>query len=237
MKMISCVGIITMLRVARVKGINFMTTLYHSPLHGGVSLPVGFQLIAKTEHYLDSETQQEKRRSPISKNMYYQRLLQACVKNNINFRYVLNDVWYASAENMMFARHTLKKYFAMPLRSNRKVALSKTEKRRGKYQSLDTVTIQEHTTRKIYLEGVDFPLLLVKQVFVNGDGSVGVLYLVTSHTTLSYGQITTLYHTRWHVEEYYKSLKQNASLETSPTRTLAHQTTHFFAALCDYIKL
>ena len=137
----------------------------------------------------------------------------------------------------MFARHTLKKYFAMPLKSNRTVALSKTEKRRGKYQSLDTVTIQEHTTRKIYLEGVDFPLLLVKQVFVNGDGSVGVLYLVTSHTTLSYEQITTPYRTRWHVEEYCKSLKQNASLEKSPTRTLATQTTHFFAALCDYIKL
>ena len=77
----------------------------------------------------------------------------------------------------------------------------------------------------------------MKQVFVNADGSSGILYLVTSDTTLSYDEITTLYRTRWHVEEYHKSLKQNASLEKSPTRTVATQTSHFFAALCAYIKL
>jgi hypothetical protein len=137
----------------------------------------------------------------------------------------------------MFARHDLKKHFVMPLKSNRKVALSQTDKCKGKYQSVDSVTIKEHTTKEIYLEGVDFPLLLVKQVFVNEDKSMGVLYLVTSHLTLTYDQSTTLYRTRWHVEEYHKSLKQNASLEKSPSRTVATQTTHFFAALCAYVKL
>lgn len=39
------------------------------------------------------------------------------------------------------------------------------------------------------------------------------------------------------VEEYHKSLKQNASLERSPTQTETTQTNHFFAALCGYIKL
>ena len=48
-----------------VKGINFVTALYHSQ---GVSLPVGFALIAKTEHYVDPKDGKEKRRSPISKN-------------------------------------------------------------------------------------------------------------------------------------------------------------------------
>lgn len=221
----------------QVKGINFMTTLYHSPLHGGVSLPVGFQIIAKTEHYIDPKTNKESRRSPITKNTYYQRLLQSCIKNTIQFRYVLNDVWYASAENMMFVRHTLKKHFVMPLKSNRKVALSQADKRNGKYQSVDSVTIKEHSTKEIYLEGVDFPILLTKQIFVNDDKSTGVLFLVTSHLTLSYDQMTTLYRTRWHVEEYHKSLKQNASLEKSPSRTVATQSSHFFAALCAYVKL
>jgi hypothetical protein len=67
----------------QVKGINFMTTLYHSPLNGGVSLPVGFQIIAKTEYYIDPKTNKENRRSPTSKNTYYQRLLQSCIKNTI----------------------------------------------------------------------------------------------------------------------------------------------------------
>ncbi len=221
----------------QVKGINFMTALYHSPVHDGVSLPVGFEIIAKTDYYVDPATKKDRRRSPVSKNTYYQRLLQACIKNCIQFCYVLNDVWYASADNMMFVKHTLKKHFVMPLKNNRKVALSKTDKRQGKYQSVDTVTMTERSTMEIYLEGVDFPLLLAKQVFANKDGSIGVLYLVTSHTTLTYEEMTTLYRKRWHVEEYHRSLKQNASLEKSPTRTVATQTTHFYAALCAYVKL
>ena len=39
------------------------------------------------------------------------------------------------------------------------------------------------------------------------------------------------------MEPYHKSLKQNASLEKSPTQTVTTQTNHFFAALCGYIKL
>jgi len=89
----------------------------------------------------------------------------------------------------------------------------------------------------IYLEGVEFPLLLVRQVFTNEDGSTAVLYLVTSDMTLGYENITTLYQKRWKVEEYHKSLKQNASLCKSPTRTVVTQTNHFFAALYAFIKL
>jgi hypothetical protein len=49
--------------------------------------------------------------------------------------------------------------------------------------------------REIYLEGVDLSLPLAKQVFENEDGSTGVLYLVTSDTSLNYDGITALYRT------------------------------------------
>jgi len=49
--------------------------------------------------------------------------------------------------------------------------------------------------------------------------------------------MTAIYQKRWNVEPYHKSLKQNASLEKSPTQTVTTQTNHFFAALCGYIKL
>jgi hypothetical protein len=39
------------------------------------------------------------------------------------------------------------------------------------------------------------------------------------------------------VEEYHKSLKQNASLEKSPTHTVCTQTNHLFASLCGFVKL
>ena len=125
----------------------------------------------------------------------------------------------------------------MPLKSNRKVALRLDDKRQGRYVQVETLKLEPNATTIVYLEGVDFPIALVKQVFVNEDNSTGILYLVSSETTLSYEAITTIYQKRWNVEPYHKSLKQNASLEKSPTQTVTSQTNHFFAALCAFIKL
>jgi len=217
-----------------VKGINFVTCLYHNQ---SVSLPVGFELIQKTEHYLDPKDGKEKRRSTRTKNEMYRDLLQQTVKNQIPFKYVLNDIWFASAENMNFVKTTLNKEFVMPLKTNRKVATSADAKQAGRYQRVDTLELEPMKPVTVYLEGVDFPLLLVKQVFTNEDGSTGILYLVTSDTTLDGNGITAIYQKRWNVEPYHKSLKQNASLEKSPTQTVTTQANHFFAALCGYVKL
>jgi len=159
------------------------------------------------------------------------------VKNQIPFKYALNDIWFASAENMNFVKITLEKEFVMPLKGNRKVATSAEAKPNGRYQSVDPLELEPMKPVTVYREGVEFALLLVKQVFTNEDGSTGILYLVTSDTTLEGNGITTIYQKRWNVEPYHKSLKQNASLEKSPTQTVATQTNHFFAALCGYIKL
>jgi len=92
---------------------------------------------------------------------------------------------------MCFIKEIVQKDFVMPLKTNRKIALSAADKRQGRYVSLEKLVIEPHTVREIYLEGVAFPLLLVKQVFVNEDGSTGVQYLVTSDTKLTYDRITT----------------------------------------------
>jgi hypothetical protein len=217
-----------------LKGINFLTALYSSQ---GVSVPVGFHVVAKTEKYTDAKTQKEKRRSPVSKNEVCHELIKQAVRNRIPFRCVLFDVWFASAETMSFIKHQQHRDFICPLKTNRKVALSKTDKQQGRYVRVDTLELQAQATREIYLEGVDFPLVLVKQVFTNEDGSIGIRDLVSSETTLSFDNITTTYHRRWGVECYHKSLKQNVSLAKSPTQTVTTQTNHFFAALCGFIKL
>ena len=217
-----------------VKGINFVTCLYHSQ---GVSLPVGFELVAKTEVYSDPKDGKEKRRSKRTKNEMYRELVRQAVTNQIVFTYVLNDIWFASAENMKFVKTTLEKEFIMPLKGNRKVARSVSDKQEGRYQRVDTLELEAWIPITVYVEEVPFPLLLVKQVFTNEDSSTGILYLVTSDITLDGNGITRLYQKRWNVEPYHKSLKQNASLEKSPTQTVTTQTNHFFAALCGYIKL
>jgi hypothetical protein len=217
-----------------LKGINFLTALYSSH---GVSLPVGFHLIAKTEKYLDPKTQKARRRSLVSKNELCRDLIKQAGSNLIPFRFVLFDVWFASAETMVFIKHDQQRDFLCPLKTNRKVALSVAEKHQGRYTRVDTLGLEANTPRIVYLDGVDFPLLLVKQVFTNEDGSQGILYLVSSDTTVSVDELTTTYHTRWTVECYHKSLKQNVSLAKSPTQTVTTQTNHFFAALCGFIKL
>lgn len=217
-----------------VKGINFVTCLYHNQ---GVSLPVGFELVRKTTRYVDPKDGKEKRRADKTKNEMYRDLLDQAVKNQIPFKYALNDIWFASAENMNFVHLTLKKEFVMPLKGNRKVALSVEAKQQGHYQRVDTLSLEPMKPVMVYLEGVEFALLLIKQVFTNEDGSTGIQYLVTSDTTLDGNGITAIYQKRWNVEPYHTSLKQNASLEKSPTQTVVTQTNHFFAALCGYIKL
>lgn len=218
----------------QVKGINFLTSLYSN---GDIAIPVGYQLITKTEYYVDKKTGKTKRRSEKGKNEYFRELVAQAVKNQIQFRYVLNDSWFASAENMRFIKGEQNKDFIMPLKGNRKIALSQKDKAQGKYVQLETVNLEENSKKEIYLEGVEFPLSLTKQVFVNEDDSIGVLYLVTSDLKITYKQITTIYRKRWKVEEYHKSLKQNVSLCKSPTKTVDSQANHFFAALWGYVKL
>ena len=61
------------------------------------------------------------------------------------------------------------------------------------------------------MEQLEFPVFLTKQVFKNGDGSTGTLYLASNDGTLTAAQVTSIYQKRWKVEEYHKSVKSNAS--------------------------
>lgn len=117
----------------------------------------------------------------------------------------------------------------MPLKANRKVALS--------FEHVASLELEPATVWKIYLEQVEFALMLVKQVFKNENGSEGVLYLVSSDVTLEYEWLTTIYQRRWKVEEYHKSLKGNTALAKSPTKTIRTQSNHCFVCIYAFVKL
>ncbi|KTD16011.1 transposase, partial [Legionella israelensis] len=89
----------------------------------------------------------------------------------------------------------------------------------------------------VYLKGLDFPVRLLKKIFKNENGSTGVLYLVSNDMTSSAERLYEVYQKRWRIEEYHKSIKQNASLNKSPTRTVKTQSNHIFAAIIAYCKL
>jgi hypothetical protein len=123
---------------------------------GEVSIPVAFELVKKPEWVFNKKKKKWQRKSPQTKNELYRRMLEACQKNRIGLRYVLNDVWYASSENMRCVKEGLKKEFIMPLKTNRKVALSFEAKKRGEYeQEVASIGLEPGTVREVYLEQVE----------------------------------------------------------------------------------
>jgi hypothetical protein len=95
------------------------------------------------------------------------------------------------AENMVLVKNDMRKEFVMPLKNNRKVALTAEDKKQGRYVRVNTLIPEPDTVMRIYLEGVEFPLLLARQIFINEDSSTAILYLVSSDMTLDYEKITT----------------------------------------------
>jgi hypothetical protein len=215
-----------------VKGINFVSALYHSAKG---ALPVGYELVRKTDETINKKTGKKQRKSPVSKQEHYKNLIRTTITNNIDFKYVLNDSWFSSADNMNFVKIEMNKHFIMPLKRNRKVALSEADKAAGNFVRIDSIEPGENIL--VRLEGVDFPLRFTRQVFKNEDGSTGILHLVSSDVELTNERIQTIYKKRWKVETYHQSLKNNASLAKSPTKKPRTQANHFFASLCAYIRL
>ncbi|MBI2417884.1 MAG: transposase [Ignavibacteriales bacterium] len=217
-----------------IKGINIVNALY---VNDKGCLPVNYDIIRKTKIVVDEKTGKEKRISEETKNEKYRRMLSQIVKNGIKFRYVLNDIWYASAENVIFVKKTIKKDFIMPVKSNRKAALTRAAQREKRFVSVSTLTLKEGTVQEVYLEDVSFPITLCKQVFKNEDGTTGELYLVSSNRNITYEKMTEFYKRRWKIEELHKSLKNNVSLAKSQTRVERTQRNHIFACMYAFIKL
>lgn len=215
-----------------VKGVNFLTALVET---SGMRLPCAVEFVKKDKWETDSKTGKQKRKSSKTKNEIFRDMLLQCA-GKFHFDYVAADSWYSSAENMEFIKGKLQLNFVLALKSNRKVALSKEAKQAKAYVSIESLQLGQQTVA-VWLEELDFPLLLVKQVFKNEDDTVGELYLACSDLSLSYEQITTIYKKRWGVEEYHKSVKSNTGFGKSPTKTIRTQTSHFVLSILAYIKL
>jgi hypothetical protein len=223
-----------------IKGINIVNFLYHSQSScpDDFSLPLAFQIISKAEKFFDEKTQKQKRKSTITKNEILRNQLKVLIKyNHIKAKYILFDIWYSSKENMEHIKVGLKKDFVCAIKDNRTVALSFEDKLQGKFNKISDLGIKAGQTYMVYLKGLEFPVILAKQVFTNKDGSTGELYLVSSDIQLNYSQLITIYKRRWKVEPFHKSLKQNAALDKSPTKTQRTQSNHVFYSMMAFIKL
>ena len=194
-------------------------------------MPVTYELIDKPIVYRDGKTGRLRRKSTCSKNEHLRRMLSVCQRNQVTYRYVLAESWFSAKENLNFIRSDLDKHFVIALKSNRTVALSDAAKRQGTFSRLDALNLPERQAVRGYLRGLDFAVLLVRQVFTNKDGSTGVLYLAWSNLESDAEGIVAIYQKRWNVATFHKTLKSHASLAKSPTRTVRTQSNHCFLAI------
>jgi hypothetical protein len=138
---------------------------------------------------------------------------------------------------MEYVKKTLKKYFLLALKNNRLVALSLEDKKAGCFNRIDSLDWSEGKPIKGWIRGLDFPVLLHRQVFTNKDGSRGILYLITNDLDLTTSKMETIYQKRWNVEVFHKNIKSNTALAKSPTSTIRTQSNHVFMSIYASAKL
>lgn len=216
-----------------VKGVNILSCLVR---YGDVTLPVGYEIVHKDIGYCDIESKKEKKKASLTKNDHFRNLIKQSVVNKVLFEYVLADNWFGAKDNLEYI-HNLKKYFIIGIKSNRTVALSLDDKTTGQFQQVTSLNLKDGQSVKVWLRGVEFPVLLIKKIFINEDGSTGILYLVSNDLNHDADHLYEIYQKRWQIEVYHKSIKQNASLAKSPTKRILSQSNHIFASIIAFCKL
>jgi hypothetical protein len=164
------------------------------------------------------------------------QMIDTCIGNALKFRFVLMESWFSSEENFDFITDK-GKHFIAALKDNRLVALTEEGREQKRFARGDELDFPEQTAVQGWLKGYAKAVLWVRQVFKNKDGSTGIVHLVCSDLTCDHDAITTTCKKRWQVEVFHKSLKSNANLAKSPTRTLRTPSNHIFMSICAAFKL
>jgi len=229
-----------------VKGINIVTFNYSSQYDDlTMKLPVSFELVRKDKLVEKTEKKDGKfvtrkvRQASISKIELVRKRLQILVfQNQVKFKYVTFDTWYADADLISYIAKELNKHCVCAIKDNRNICFDfdKPAKQRS-WISVSEAKIEPDKTYQVYLKGMDIPLTLVKKVYKHLDGSCGVQFLVSTDSSLSAEQVTQVYKKRWGSEELHRSLKQNTALERMPAKMESSQAKHIFASMIAQVKL
>src|SRR5699024_12532984 len=115
--------------------------------------------------------------------------------------------------------------FDRAAKSTRLAATSEADKQAGRWAPIKALA-GPNRPQRVWLRGMDYPVLLLKQVFKNEDDSEGVRYLVASDLTVSAAKMIGIYQKPWKTEEYNKSIKHCSNLGGSQAHTSATHHAH-----------
>ena len=233
-----------------VKGINIVTFTYvNNDFDLTVKLPIAYELVRKDTFQTKTTKKKDKfetktvRCASISKNELVRNRLHTLVyDNHVSFKYVAFDTWFSSAENIEYIVKDLKKHVVCAIKSNRNITFDVQDNvqkplKEQKWVKVSDMDIEPNQAYKVRLNKMSFDVLLVKKVYHNLDGSIGVQYLISTDTDLTAQEVSDLYKLRWSSEDLHKSLKQNTALEKLPAKVEKSQANHVFASMIAQVKL
>ena len=188
---------------AHVKGVNILSCLVR---YGDISLPIGYEIVHKDIMFCDIKSRKVKKKASLTKNEHFRNLIKQSHNNKVLFDYVLADNWFGAKDNLEYI-HNLQKHFIIGIKSNRTIALSQNEKMGGQFKQVSSLDLQDGQSIKAWLKGLEFPVALIKKVFINEDNSIGTLYLVSNDLDHDADYLYENYQKRWQIEIYHKSIK------------------------------
>jgi hypothetical protein len=135
------------------KGILMLN--FHYSDDSGISIPLGYEIISKSEDKWSEKYQKYIKKSMFTKNEIMQDKLRILhYNNNLKYRYVLFDKWFASIKNLIFIEEELKKKFVCPIKSNRKIALTLEDRNNKNYANISSTDIEGGSSRLVYIEAL-----------------------------------------------------------------------------------
>lgn len=216
-----------------LKGVEIISALFAGE---DINVPVDYKIISKPTEFCDIETKRLKRKSLVSKNVLARELIQSSLDKELNISYITADSWFCCGDTLEFIEAKAQKYI-FAIKSNRKVYLTEYEREINYGYKLSEVELKDDVPTPFFINNVNHMVYIMKKTFTNGDGTTGVLFLVTNDGELSGDDLYLIYHKRWGIEVFHKSIKNNTSLSKSPASKQRGQKNHIFCSLYAYLKL
>jgi len=229
-----------------VKGINFVSFTYVTQYgETKIKAPLAWELVRKDKLVEKTEKKDGKfitrqvRQASVSKIELVKKRLDILINHNrLKCKYIVFDSWYSASELMTYVCD-LGKHFVCALKDNRMISfdLGEGSEKSKTWIAVGQAELEPQRAYQVRVKGVPFTLNLLKKVYHNLDGSLGVQYLLCSDTMQDEEQIDQIYKNRWASEDLHRSLKQNTALEKMPAKLPESQSNHIFASMLAQVKL
>ena len=163
-----------------VKGFHRLPWVYPAD---GVSVPVTYELSHNPIRFRAVKTRRVKRTRWGTNHEQRWAMGRGGHPKPIPYRSRLADRWFSAQDSLPGIRKTRLQPCVVARTSHRTVALSTPAQRQGAFPRVEGCALPEHQPVLGWVKGLDFPVLLLRQLVTHQAGSTGPLYRTGSGLT------------------------------------------------------